>query len=192
LQNVYAALIATAFAVAMDAVAVSISSGMAQGGRVSWPQALAMAGTFGIFQAVMPAIGYAGGAFFRDAIEAYDHWVAFTLLALVGGHMIWESRGAGEGGRDPGNPFAAKRLLVLGFATSIDALAVGLTLAMIEFPPAASIAVIGATTFLLCVPSVLLGSRLGSAFAHRAEFVGGAILIAIGSKILIEHLSGVS
>ena len=185
----YVALFATAFAVAMDAVAVSISSGMGRG-RASWREALAMAAVFGAFQAVMPAIGYAGGAFFRDAIEAYDHWVAFTLLAIVGGHMILESRSAGDEDREPGNPFAARRLFVLGIATSIDALAVGLTLAVIDFPPAASIAVIGATTFVLCVPSVLLGARLGTAFAHRAEFVGGVILIAIGTKILIEHLAG--
>lgn len=172
----------------MDAVAVSISSGMARG-RASWREALAMAGAFGFFQALMPALGYAGGAFFRDAIEAYDHWVAFGLLAVVGGHMIVESRG-GEEKREPGNPFAARRLAILGVATSVDALAVGLSLAMIEVPPAAAIAVIGLTTFVLCVPSVLLGVRLGSRFAHRAEFAGGAILIAIGAKILVEHLGG--
>ena len=178
-----------AFAVAMDAVAVSISSGMARG-RASWREALAMAGTFGFFQALMPAIGYAGGAYFRDAIEAYDHWVAFGLLALVGGHMILESRSGGEEERARGNPFSAHRLAVLGVATSVDALAVGLSLALIEVPPAAAIAVIGLTTLVLCIPAVLLGARLGSRFAHRAEFAGGAILIAIGAKILIEHLSG--
>ena len=178
-----------AFAVAMDAVAVSISSGMARG-RASWREALAMAGTFGFFQALMPALGYAGGAYFRGAIEAYDHWIAFGLLALVGGHMIMESRSGDEGEREPGNPFAARRLFILGVATSVDALAVGLSLAMIAVPPAAAIAVIGFTTFALCVPAVLLGVRLGARFAHRAEFAGGAILIAIGAKILIEHLSG--
>ena len=178
-----------AFAVAMDAVAVSISSGMARG-RASWREALAMAATFGLFQALMPALGYAGGAYFHDAIEAYDHWVAFGLLALVGGHMIMESRGSEEEEREPGNPFAARRLLILGVATSVDALAVGLSLAIIDVPPAAAIAFIGLTTFVLCIPAVLLGVRLGARFAHRAEFAGGAILIAIGAKILIEHLSG--
>jgi putative Mn2+ efflux pump MntP len=186
---ILAALAATAFAVAMDAVAVSISSGMARG-HASWREALSMAAVFGVFQAVMPALGYAGGALFRDAIEAYDHWVAFFLLAIVGWHMIAESRAPEQEEREPGNPFAPRRLLLLGVATSIDALAVGLTLAVIDFPPAASIAVIGATTFVLCVPAVLLGARLGTAFAHRAEFAGGAILIALGLKILIEHLSG--
>ena len=185
---ILAALAATAFAVAMDAVAVSISSGMARG-RASWREALSMAAVFGVFQALMPALGYAGGALFRDAIEAYDHWVAFALLAIVGGHMIAESRAADKE-REPGDPFAPRRLLLLGVATSIDALAVGLSLAVIDFPPAASIAVIGLTTFVLCVPAVLLGARLGNAFAHRAEFAGGAILIALGVRILIEHLSG--
>jgi len=173
----------------MDAVAVSISSGMARG-RVSWREALAMAGTFGVFQAVMPALGYAGGAFFREAIEAYDHWVAFGLLAVVGGHMIVESRSARDDERKDPNPFAARALLLLGIATSVDALAVGLSLAIIRVPPLAAVLVIGAVTFLLCVPAVRLGAKLGAAFAHRAEFAGGAILIAIGAKILIEHLSG--
>lgn len=186
--SILAALLATAFALAMDAVAVSISSGMARG-RATWREALAMAAVFGAFQAIMPALGYAGGALFRDAIEAYDHWVAFGLLAIVGGHMIVESRAAPEE-RTPGNPFAPRRLMVLGVATSIDALAVGLSLAVIDFPLAASVTVIGVTTFVLCVPAVLLGARLGTAFAHRAEFIGGAVLIAMGAKILIEHLSG--
>src|SRR5258708_40017621 len=122
-------LVAMAFAVAMDAVAVSISSGMARG-RASWREALAMAGTFGFFQALMPAIGYAGGAYFRDAVEAYDHWVAFGLLALVGAHLILEPRSAGQQERHPGNPFAARRLAVLRAAPIVDALARGLALAV--------------------------------------------------------------
>lgn len=178
-----------ALAVAMDAVAVSISSGMARG-RASWSEALAMAATFGFFQALMPALGYAGGAYFHGTIEAYDHWVAFALLVVVGGHMIMESRESEEPDREPGNPFTPRRLAILGVATSVDALAVGLSLAMIEVPPAGAIAVIGLTTFVLCVPAVLLGVRLGIRFAHRAEFAGGAILIGIGTRILIEHLSG--
>jgi len=148
-----------------------------------------MGATFGIFQAVMPALGYAGGALFGDAIEAYDHWVAFTLLALVGGHMIWESRAADEG-RRKGNPFAWRSLLLLGFATSIDALAVGLTLALIDVPLAWAVTVIGGVTFALCVPAVHMGARLGMRLAHRAEFVGGLVLIAIGAKILADHLTG--
>jgi putative Mn2+ efflux pump MntP len=173
----------------MDAVAVAAMSGMARG-RASWREALSLAAIFGIFQAVMPAIGYAGGALFRDAIADYDHWVAFLLLGAVGAHMIKESRGGDDAERTEGSPFAARRLLLLGFATSIDALAVGLTLALLEVPVAVAVGVIGLTTFVLCVPAARLGARLGIAFAHRAELLGGLVLIAIGTNILVQHLSG--
>ena len=176
----------------MDAVAVSTTSGMARG-RASWGDSLRMGAAFGLFQAAMPAIGYGLGASFKGAIEAYDHWVAFTLLALVGGHMIKESfevddqRRSGEP-RVEGDPFAPRRLLVRGLATSIDALAVGLTLALIDVPFVLAVAVIGLTTFVLCVPAVHMGARLGSRFAHRAELAGGIVLVAIGARILWEHL----
>ena len=179
-------LVLTALAVSTDAVAVSISSGIARG-RATWGESFRMGAAFGLFQAVMPAIGYAGGALFRDAIEAYDHWIAFALLLAVGGHMIAEALGEEE--RPPRNPFSWRSLAVLGFATSIDALAVGLTLALVEVPFAISVAVIGLTTFVLCVPAVHAGTRLGSRFAHRAELAGGLILVAIGARILVEHLS---
>lgn len=161
-------MLVLALALAMDAVAVSIASGMARG-RASWREALAMAATFGAFQALMPAVGYAGGAMFRDAIEAYARWVAFGLLALVGGHMIVESRSAGDESRRAGNPFSARSLAVLGIATSVDALAVGLSLAILDVPPVAAIAVIGLATFVLCLPAVMLGARLGARFAHRTS-----------------------
>ena len=173
----------------MDAVAVSVSAGIARGSRATWGEALRMAAVFGFFQALMPALGYGAGALFRGAIEAYDHWVAFALLAAVGGHMILESRDTGEA-RIPGDPFSPRRLLLLGVATSVDALAVGLTLALIEVPPIAAVLLIGSVTFALCLPAVHLGARLGTRLAHRAEFVGGVVLIAIGVKVVIEHLSG--
>jgi putative Mn2+ efflux pump MntP len=172
----------------MDAVAVSVSAGIARGSRATWGEALRMAGVFGLFQAVMPAIGFAAGALFRDAIEAYDHWVAFVLLALVGGHMIVESFGGEE--RLEGDPFGTKRLLLLGVATSVDALAVGLTLSLIDLPLALSAGVIGLVTFALCLPAVHMGARLGTRLAHRAELVGGVVLVAIGANILYEHLTG--
>ncbi|HET6263587.1 MAG TPA: manganese efflux pump MntP family protein [Usitatibacter sp.] len=173
----------------MDAVAVSVSAGIARGSRATWAEALKMAAVFGFFQALMPALGYGAGAFFRDAIEAYDHWVAFALLAAVGGHMIVESQDTDEA-RIPGDPFSPRRLLLLGLATSVDALAVGLTLALIDVPLIAAVLLIGGVTFALCLPAVHLGARLGTRLAHRAEFVGGVVLIAIGAKIVIEHLSG--
>lgn len=184
-------LLFTALAVAMDAVAVSISSGMTRGSRVAWRDAFAMGAVFGAFQAVMPALGYLGGSVFKEAIEAWDHWIAFGLLAAVGGHMIWEALSGDEfreGAR--GNPFAWRRLMVLGVATSLDAAAVGLTLALIDMPLLASVAIIGAVTFALCVPAVHFGSRLGERVAHRAELLGGVVLVLIGCKILAEHLSG--
>ena len=172
----------------MDAVAVSVSAGIARG-RATWGESLRMAATFGFFQALMPAIGYAGGALFRDAIDAYDHWVAFTLLGLVGGHMILESFSVAED-KPVADPFGWRRLLLLGFATSIDALAVGLTFSLLDVPVVVAVAVMGVVTFALCLPAVHMGARLGSRLAHRAEFVGGVVLVAIGTHILIEHLSG--
>jgi putative Mn2+ efflux pump MntP len=172
----------------MDAVAVSVSAGISRG-RATWGESLRMAATFGFFQALMPAIGFAGGALFRDAIDAYDHWIAFVLLGLVGGHMIIGSFAAGED-KPAADPFGWKSLLLLGLATSVDALAVGLTLSLLEVPRGIAIAVIGGVTFALCLPAVHMGARLGSRLAHRAEFVGGVVLVAIGTHILIEHLSG--
>lgn len=172
----------------MDAVAVAISAGMSRR-RPSWRDALAMAGTFGAFQAVMPAAGAALGLAFKDAIEAWDHWLAFAVLAAVGAHMIKEAF-EHDPERPRAHPFAWRSLLVLGVATSLDAAAVGLTLPMIEVPLAGSVAIIGVVTFALCIPAVRLGSALGTRFAHRAELVGGVVLILVGAKILAEHLRG--
>lgn len=169
----------------MDAVAVAISAGMSRR-KPSWRDALAMAGTFGAFQALMPALGAALGLAFRDAIEAWDHWMAFLILAAVGAHMVKEAFEDPE--RPRAHPFAWRSLLVLGVATSLDAAAVGLTLPLIDFPIGAAIAIIGIVTFASCVPAVRLGRTLGSRFAHRAELVGGVVLILIGSRILLEHL----
>jgi len=153
----------------MDAVAVSISSGMTRGARASWRDAFAMGSVFGAFQALMPALGFVGGAYFKESIEAWDHWLAFGLLAFVGGHMIWEALSGDEKEEaEKANPFAFRRLMVLGLATSLDAAAVGLTLALIDLPMIASVLIIGAVTFALCVPAVRLGSRLGERVAHRA------------------------
>lgn len=172
----------------MDAVAVSVASGISRG-RATWREAFAMGATFGAFQALMPALGYLGGAYFREAIQDYDHWIVFVLLGIVGGHMIMESLSKDED-KPAGNPFAFRSLMLLGFATSVDALAVGLTLSLIDVPLVWAVTLIGGVTFALCVPAVHMGARLGSKLAHRAEFVGGCVLVAIGAKILIEHLSG--
>jgi manganese efflux pump family protein len=176
----------TGLGLSMDSVAASISSSTAAR-KVGWPQALKAAFCFGLFQALMPAIGYACGVAFRGWFEAIDHWVAFALLGLIGAKMIYESR-HGEDGKEEGDPFRTSRLLLLSVATSIDALAVGISFSLLGVSLLMSVAVIGLMTFFLCLPAVWLAKRLGTVMAKRAEVLGGLVLIAIGCKILIEHL----
>ena len=175
----------TAVGLAMDAVAVSISSGMSVR-EVRISQALKMAICFGIFQALMPLAGYLIGAQFRGQLEAYDHWVAFLLLGFLGVRMIKESADAGE--EKVHSPFRTNKLLVLGLATSIDALAVGVSFSLLEVSLIETVGTIGVVTFALCLPAVWFGARLGKSMAKRADVLGGIILIGIGSKILIEHI----
>ncbi len=176
----------TGAALSMDAVAVSISSSMTAR-RVRWPQAVKMAAFFGLFQAVMPALGYACGLAFRGWVEAVDHWIAFALLGLIGAKMIYESRREGDDSQN--DPFSTPRLLLLSVATSIDALAVGVSFSLLGIPLLVTVAVIGVVTFALCLPAVWMGKRLGKLMAKRAEMLGGVVLIIIGIKILVEHLS---
>ena len=177
----------TAIGLAMDAVAVSISSGMSVR-NIRLVQALKMALCFGLLQALMPLLGYLAGVQFRGQLEAYDHWVAFLLLAFLGIKMIRESREAGEEHID--SPFAIGKLLVLGLATSIDALAVGVSFSLLEIGLLETVATIGVVTFALCLPAVWFGAKLGKSMAKRADVLGGVILIGIGTKILVEHLVG--
>ncbi len=171
----------------MDAVAASISNSTSAR-RVGWWEAIKMAFFFGLFQALMPAVGYAGGIAFRGWFESLDHWIAFALLGFIGAKMIYESRrdDSGETMRDP---FVISRLLFLSVATSIDALAVGISFSLLGVPLLMTVVTIGAVTFSLCLPAAWLGKRLGTLMAKRAEVLGGLVLIAIGCKILIEHLS---
>jgi putative Mn2+ efflux pump MntP len=175
----------TGAALSMDAVAASISSSMSAR-HVRWCQAVKMAASFGIFQAVMPAVGYACGLAFRGWVEKVDHWIAFALLGFIGAKMIYESRR--EDNESQSDPFSTRKLLLLSVATSIDALAVGVSFSLLGVSLLATVAVIGAVTFALCLPAVWLGKRLGTLMAKRAEMLGGVVLIIIGLKILIEHL----
>jgi putative Mn2+ efflux pump MntP len=179
----------TALGLAMDAVAVSISSGMSvRELRIS--QALKMALCFGVMQAVMPFLGYMAGDMagtrFRGQLEAYDHWVAFLLLTYLGVKMIRDSRAAGEASLE--SPFATRKLFLLGVATSIDALAVGVSFSLLAVSLLETVITIGVVTFALCLPAVWFGARLGKSMAKRADILGGFILIIMGVKILIEHL----
>ena len=173
-----------AVSLALDAFAVSVSSGISIPG-FGPRQAVKMGLWFGTFQFLMPLLGWLLGSSVSQYIEAVDHWVAF------GRKMAWESLRRGCGEEDEAPPdLSARRLCVLAIATSIDALAVGVSMAFMSVHILASAAVIGVVAFALSVTGGLVGRRLGCLFQRRAELTGGLVLIAIGVKILIEHLSG--
>lgn len=169
----------------MDAFAVSVCKGLAMR-RADLKTSLVCGAWFGAFQALMPFIGYFLGRMFADAIAAVDHWVAFFLLALVGGNMIKEAL-SGEG-ENATPDLSVKAMLPLAVATSVDALAVGISLAMTEAPIWTSITVIGITTFMLSAVGVTIGGIFGNKFEKKAEIFGGVVLILLGCKILLESL----
>ena len=178
-----------AVSLALDAFAVSVSSGIAIPG-FGWKQAVKMGLWFGAFQFAMPLAGWLLGSSVSGYIEAVDHWVAFGLLALIGGRMAWGAiRGGGDEEEAPAD-LSAKRLCLLAIATSIDALAVGVSMAFMSVPVLLSAVVIGVVAFVLSVVGGLAGKRLGALFQRRAELVGGLVLVGIGLKILIEHTMG--
>lgn len=172
---------------AMDAFAVAVTSGIAIK-NLKNRHAFLIGITFGAFQGVMPIIGWLAGIGLRQFLCDVDHWIAFVLLTIIGGKMIYEAFKLEEA-ETPNNPLQAGVLLILGIATSIDALAVGVTFAMIQVAIALPAAVIGLVTFLLCVIGVYIGNAFGHFFEKKIEIFGGVVLIAIGIKILIQHLS---
>lgn len=179
-----------AVSLALDAFAVSVSSGIAVPG-FGWKQAVKMGCWFGGFQCLMPLLGWSLGSSISRYIEAVDHWIAFGLLALIGGKMVLEALRQGQGGEGaPAADLSARHLCVLAVATSIDALAVGVSMAFMTVDILLSAAVIGLVAFALSVAGGLLGRRLGTLFQRRAALAGGVVLIAIGVKILAEHLGG--
>lgn len=169
----------------MDAFAVSICKGLKMP-KINIKQMSLIALFFGGFQAFMPFIGWALGRNFERYITSFDHWIAFALLAVIGGKMAYESFGADE--QDKGDVFDIKELFLLAVATSIDALAVGITFAFLRCNIVSAISVIGITTFVLSAIGVFIGHKFGAAYKNRAELAGGVILILIGLKILFEHL----
>ena len=169
----------------MDAFAVAICKGLGME-RINKRDALLLALFFGGFQALMPLMGYLLGSRFASYIERWDHWIAFVLLAFIGGNMIRESREeAKEEQTFAGVNF--KELIVLAIATSIDALAVGVTFAFLQVKIVPAVTIIGCTTFILSLAGVYVGNVFGAKYKSKAEFVGGAILILIGVKILLER-----
>lgn len=182
-------LLILATGVSADAFAVALGKGLQLRSRIIARAAL-IAALFGVAQAVMPFLGYLLGSTFADRIAPFDHWVAFGLLGLVGGKMLWEAlrpTAAADPDEAPGE-LSLRELMVLAVATSIDALAVGVSFAFLDIAIWVAVLVIGVTTFALSFAAVLIGHRIGNRYQKPAEIVGGTILILIGAQIVVEHL----
>lgn len=182
-------LLLLAVGLSMDAFAVSICKGLAMK-KATLKGAMTCGIWFGGFQALMPLLGFFLGAVFAEAIEAFDHWVAFGLLALIGVNMLREAFGKDEEDTESADAdLSVKTMFIMAVATSIDALAVGISLAMAgDVNIWTAILLIGLTTCLLSAIGVKVGNVFGSRYEKKAEAVGGAILILLGIKILLEHL----
>lgn len=179
-------LFVLAIGVSMDACAVAICKGLALP-KATLKNGLWIGLWFGIFQGLMPLAGYFLGISFKDYITAFDHWIAFGLLLFLGGKMIKEALSHDE--MPPDASLSCKNMLILAIATSIDAMAVGVTFAFLNVQIVPAVCFIGLVTFALSAVGVKIGSVFGAKFKSKAELVGGIILILIGIKILLEHLN---
>lgn len=182
-------IVLIAVGLSMDAFAVAICKGLSMQ-KVDKKLTLWIAGYFGVFQALMPLIGWFLGSQFARYVQKFAPWIAFVLLAWIGGNMIRESFSKEEDAQE--KKTGHKELLVLAIATSIDALAVGVTFSMLTLSVSVwvAFAIIGVTTFAISLGGVFIGNIFGVRYKSRAEFAGGAILILIGCKVLLEHLLG--
>lgn len=180
-------LLILAVGLAMDAFAVSVCKGLALE-KLKVRHMVTVGAYFGLFQAGMPLAGYFLGSQFKDKITSIDHWVAFILLAVIGLNMIRESGEKEEECTEKVTALPVKEMLVLSVATSIDALAVGITFAFLQVEIVPAVSFIGAVTFILSAAGVKLGNVFGSKYKAKAELAGGMILILLGLKILAEHL----
>ncbi|MBE5933851.1 MAG: manganese efflux pump [Lachnospiraceae bacterium] len=181
-------LFLVAVGLSMDAFAVSICKGLSLG-KIKIKHMVIAGLWFGGFQALMPTIGYLVGSLFADKITAIDHWIAFVLLAIIGGSMIKESF---EKEEEMDSCMDPKCMFVLAVATSIDALAVGVSFAFLKVSIVWSVLFIGVITFVLSAVGIKIGSIFGAKYKSKAEFAGGIVLILIGTKILLEHLGVIS
>jgi putative Mn2+ efflux pump MntP len=174
----------TGLALSADAVAVAIAAGMCADAQRRGRQALALAATFGGFQALMPALGWFAARALEDRLAAWDHWIAAALLIVIGLKMAWEGLRAGDDDapRSAASWFAWRALLGLGLATSIDAAAVGATMGLTGSPLLVPALIIGATTFTCCLPAALLGTHLAKLGGSRAPILGGVVLIGLGVR----------
>ncbi len=173
----------------MDAFAIAICKGLGMK-KLNLKQGVVIALFFGGFQALMPFIGWLLGKQFETYIVSIDHWIAFVLLAFIGGKMIWDAVKGDDETAQSG--FAIKELFLLAIATSIDALAVGITFAFLGVEIVSSAVIIGVTTFIISFGGVFIGHKFGSRFEKKAAVAGGVMLILIGLKILLEHLGVIS
>ncbi len=192
-MQLYITLFLMGVGLAMDAFAVSICKGLSMK-KVKWQHATIIGLFFGGFQALMPFVGWLLGSQFEQYITKVDHWIAFGLLGIIGGKMLYEAiKGDEEEGCSCCNDKNAdkldlKELFILAIATSIDALAVGITFAFLKYPVVKAVTVIGVVTFIISMAGVYIGNFFGSRFKKKAEIAGGIILVGIGIKILLEHL----
>ena len=174
----------------MDAFAVSICKGLGMT-KFNKKQAVTIGLYFGGFQALMPLIGYMLGAQFEKYITSIDHWIAFILLGIIGGKMIVESVKPDKEDdevKEMDAPLDLKEMFVLAVATSIDALAVGITFAFLDYPIVEAITIIGISTFFISIGGVYVGNFFGNKYEKKAEFAGGLILVLLGVRILLTHL----
>lgn len=176
---------------AMDAFAVSICKGLGMQ-KVNKKQAVVIGLFFGGFQALMPFIGWILGIQFESYITSIDHWIAFVLLGFIGGKMIVEAVKPEEEEavevKKADAPLDIKEMFILAIATSIDALAIGITFAFLQYPIVEAISIIGVVTFFISVGGVYVGNFFGSKYKNKAEFAGGLILVILGLRILLSHL----
>ena len=188
-MNEFITLFVLAVGLSMDAFAVAVCKGLAMK-KMSWKNAVIVGLWFGTFQALMPVIGYFLGVSFADRIKSVDHWIAFVLLALIGGNMIREAFGKEE--ERASADLDVKTMFIMAVATSIDALAVGVTFAFLNQNMPLAVSLIGVTTFMLSMLGVKVGNLFGVKYKSKAEFIGGLILILLGAKILLKHLGIIS
>ena len=178
-------LVVLAIGLSMDAFAVSICKGLALQ-RVSWKECCIAGLWFGGFQALMPLLGYLLGTQFEQFVTSVDHWIAFVLLGIIGGNMIREALKGEQEELD--DSFTFRTMLPLAIATSIDALAMGVTFAFLQVQIVPAVLFIGVTTFVLSAVGLKVGNVFGAKYKSRAELFGGVVLVLMGIKILLEHL----
>lgn len=178
-------LLLLSIGLAMDACAVSICKGISMN-KMNWKKACIIGLYFGSFQALMPVVGYLLGSTFKSCITNIDHWIAFILLSIIGGKMIKDSFSNDESNCNDSVTF--KVMVILAIATSIDALAIGITFACLKVNILLAIILIGIISFVLSVLGTKIGNKFGDKYEDSAELVGGLILILLGLKILLEHL----